>query len=163
MWTRFVLLVSFALLTNTASAHGKHTHGEGLLDLLIEKNKITLALTLPLEVAVGFEHKPRNEKEKMAVLAIEKQLNAAATLWLFTPNAQCHSDSTQVDMPTFKDQHPDITATYVFRCQLPEGLKGIETTLFKHFKRLYRIEVQRAGPKNQGAARLSPKNPIVTW
>ena len=67
-------------------------------------------------------------------------------------------------MPQFSgDAHADIDARYVFHCANPAALKGIETTLFKHFKRLYRLEVQRVGPVGQGAARLTPKQPVLNW
>jgi hypothetical protein len=39
----------------------------------------------------------------------------------------------------------------------------VETTLFKSFKRLYRVEARRVGPVGQGAARLTPKNPVLSW
>jgi hypothetical protein len=71
-------------------------------------------------------------------------------------------------MPAFgakagADDHGDIDASYVYRCAKPAALKSIETGLFKHFKRLYRLEARRVGPAGQGAARLTPKNPAITW
>ena len=57
----------------------------------------------------------------------------------------------------------DIDAHYVFRCATPTLLKSVETGLFKHFKRLYRIETRSATPAGQGAARLSARQAVIAW
>jgi len=59
--------------------------------------------------------------------------------------------------------HADIEGRYAFRCQNPQALHGIETTVFRHFKRLHRIETQRIGPQGQGARRLTPRLPVMNW
>ena len=60
-------------------------------------------------------------------------------------------------------EHADLAARYEFQCEVPESLQGIETTIFKHFKGLYRLETQRVGPAGQGAQRLSPRNALLRW
>lgn len=172
------LLIAAALLLALPLAHAqhKHVHGEGRLDVAIDKNAITLNLELPLDVAVGFERPPKNDKEKAALLAADKTLKDAAALWLPTPAANCTVQSTQVQVPFTggddkhghhahegETHHADIDASYVFHCASPAALKSVETTLFKNFKRLYRLEAQRVGPAGQGAARLTPKNPVLGW
>lgn len=151
-------------LTLPAQAQQAHVHGAGRLDVAIDKDSITLALELSLDTAVGFERAPKNDKEKAALAATEKTLNDAATLFLPTAAAQCAPQSVQVDMPKFTGgAHADIDANYTFRCAKPAALKGIETTLFRQFKRLYRLETQRVGPTGQGAMRLTPNQPILAW
>ncbi len=168
--------LALLLATSFAQAQHKHVHGEGKLDVVIDKGLITLDLELPLDAAVGFERPPKNGKEKAALADAAKALNATANLFVPTPAAQCSVQSTEVKVPfTGGDdqhgQHPhegeshhaDIDANYVFKCANPATLKGIETTLFNTFKRLYRLEVQRTGPGGQGAQRLAPRNPVLTW
>lgn len=157
----FLASLAFAL---PAMAHKAHVHGEGQLDVVIDEETITLDLELPLDAAVGFERAPRNDKEKAALAEAEKILKNASNLWLPTPAARCALHSLEVKMPNLSESgHADINALYVFRCAVPAELKGIETTLFKNFTRLYRIDVQRAGPSGQGAQRLSPKKLILAW
>jgi hypothetical protein len=57
-------LLFIALLAVLPAAHAqhKHVHGEGQLDVAIEGGKISLALELPLDAAVGFERAPKNYK-----------------------------------------------------------------------------------------------------
>ena len=156
------LLAAFAL-----PAHAQHAHGEGRLDVVIDKDSLAINLELPLDAAVGFERAPRNEREKAALAAAERTLGDAA-LFVPTPAANCKAQAPKVVMPAFgakasNDDHGDIDASYVYRCANPTALKSIETGIFKNFKRLYRLESQRAGPAGQGAARLTPKNPAITW
>lgn len=160
------LFAGFLAFTLPAHAGKGHVHGEGKLDVSIEKDSITLALELPLDAAVGFERAPKTDQEKAALTTAQKALRDPA-LFRPTPAAQCTAQPPQVTMPAFDgkqgDGHGDIDATYRFRCAAPAALKSVETTLFKSFKRLYRVEAQRVGPTGQGAARLTPKNPVLNW
>jgi hypothetical protein len=160
------LLAGLLAFTLPAHAGKGHVHGEGKLDVSIEKDTLTLTVELPLDAAVGFERAPKTDKEKAALTAAEKVLRDPA-LFLPTPAAQCTAQPPQITMPAFDgkpgDGHGDIDATYGFRCAAPAALKSVETTLFKSFKRLYRLEARRVGPAGQGAARLTPKNPLLSW
>lgn len=159
-----LLAIALLLATPLAQAQHKHVHGEGRLAVAIDKDTLTLDLELPLDVAVGFERAPKNDKEKAALAAAEKALSDTAALWLPTPAANCTVQSAEPGMPKFTGgEHADVDARYVFRCANPAALKGIETTLFKQFKRLYRLEAQRAGPAGQGKHRLTPKAPVLGW
>jgi hypothetical protein len=160
------LLAGILAFTLPAHAGKGHVHGEGSLDVVIEKDAITLTLELPLDAATGFERAPKTDKERAALVATEAALKNPE-LFLPTPAARCTAQPPQVAMPAFDgkqgDGHGDIDATYSFRCAAPAALKSVETTLFKSFKRLYRVEARRVGPAGQGAARLTPKNPVLSW
>lgn len=160
------LILAGLFASTTAFAEKGHVHGEGRLDAVLDKDRLELRLELPLDVAVGFERAPRSDKEKEAIAAAARQLADPA---LFRPGAAagCRAETPRVELPDFRagkgGEHGDIVATHVFRCASPASLKAVETALFQHFKRLYRIEAQRVGPAGQGAARLAPKNPVLTW
>jgi len=157
-------LIAVFLFAFPAYAHKPHVHGEGRLDVAILQDTITLDLKLPLEAVVGFERAPRNDKERAALANAEKLLNDPAALWQATPAANCVAESTKVIMPKLeKEGHVDVEARYVFRCAQAAALRGVEAMLFRHFKRLHRIETQRTGPTGQGARRLTPNNPRLTW
>jgi len=159
-----LLFIALLAILPAARSAPAHVHGAGHLDVAIDKGQITIALELPLDAAVGFERAPKNDKEKAALVATDKALRDAAALFMPTPAANCTLQSVKLDMPQFAGgEHADIDASYVFRCAAPAELKGIETTIFKQFKRLYRLETQRSGPNGQGAARLTPKHPVVSW
>ncbi len=168
-------LLACLLAAPAVHAQHKHVHGEGMLDVVIDKDTISISLELPLDAAVGFERAPKNDKEKAALAAASKALNDAATLFVPTPAAGCTVLAVKAEVPFAGDtdhhahahegetHHADIDAEYTFRCANPAALKGIETSIFTQFKRLYRLEVQRAGPTGQGATRLTPKKPTLNW
>ena len=161
---RHALLIAFSLFSVQAYAAKGHSHGEAQLNVAIDKGQISLTLELPLDAAVGFERAPKSDKEKAALAAAEQTLRDTG-LFVPTAAAQCSAQPVELQMPQFSGEHADLEATYRFQCAAPAALKGIETHLFKHFKRLYRIEAQRVGPMpgSQGKQRLTPKAPVLSW
>lgn len=164
MKRHLLLLALLSAALPGAHAQHRHVHGEGRLDIVVAKDQLNIDLELPLDVALGFERAPKTEKEKAALAEARKTLEDAAGLFVPSAAARCTPQSASVALPDFSgSEHADIDARYSFRCADPAALKAVETRLFKHFKRLYRIEVQRATPAGQGAARLTPKNPVLAW
>ncbi len=163
-----LLFASLAVLALAPlPARAQHAHGEAKLEVVIDKNNIAIKLELPLDAAVGFERAPKNEREKAALAAAEKSLGDAS-LFVPTAAASCKAEAPKVVMPAFgtkagHDGHGDVDASYSYLCANPAALKGIETMLFRQFKRLYRLEAQRVGPSGQGKQRLTPKNPLLAW
>lgn len=152
----------------SAIAAPPHVHGVARMDLAIDGNKLTLALEMPLDNTVGFEHLPNTPAQKSALAESMQILRNASELFVPTPAAGCRVESAQVGDPfpgdkAKADGHADVDADYVFRCTSPAALKSLETTLFKHFSRLQRIDVQRATAGGQGAATLSAKRPSMSW
>lgn len=157
----------FAVLFCALPALAQHVHGEGRLDVAIDKGILTLDLELPLDAAVGFERAPKTEKERAALAEAQRVLDAVPFVPASAAGCALQSKEAAVPFrdgkPQAADAHADIDARYVFRCANPAALHDVETTLFKSFKRLYRLEAQRAGPGGQGAARLSPNQPALRW
>ena len=159
-----------AALALPAFAHepGAHVHGVGKLQVVLDSNTLTLSLDSPLANLVGFEHVPQNEQQKAAVRAMADKLNQAAVLFAPTPAAQCQVASVRLAAPVLapaskRDGHADLDADFVFRCLQPAALRDIEVRLFAAFPQLQRLDVEIVGPRGQTAARLTPKQPRVTW
>lgn len=163
------LLIAAALFAAAGAAQAAqgHAHGVGSLDLAVDGKELALSLELPLDAAVGFERAPKTPAEQAALANAAKLLKDPA---LFAPTAAagCTLQRAEVSVPfvggaTAAGDHADIDAAYIFQCTAPAALKGVETTLFKHFHRLYRVEARRAGPAGQGSGRLTPKTPVLSW
>jgi hypothetical protein len=156
------------LLSTLAFAAPAHVHGAAKLDISVEGDKLTIAMEMPLESTVGFERLARSDKEKLAFTNMMTTLKNAAELFTPTLAANCRVESAEVGDPfpggkAKADGHADIDADYVFRCAKPAALKGFETSLFKKFSRLHKIDVQRATPGGQGKATLTPEQATLTW
>ena len=120
--------LTIALLLPALPAFAQHVHGEGRLDVVIERESLTLHLELPLDVAVGFERAPRNAAEKAALASAGRVLEAPP----FAPSAaaRCLLHSKQVSLP-FADgkapagEHADIVASANPGCSLNLAAAGV--------------------------------------
>lgn len=157
---------AIALLCGAAVAGKPHVHGAGALDVAIDGERLTIALEMPADAALGFERAPRNATEKAAVAAMLGTLRDGAALFKPNPEARCLLTGAKVTTPfaeNTREEHADIDASYEFRCASPAALKSVETTVFARFRQLYRLEARRVGPNGQAASRLAPKDPVLRW
>lgn len=164
---RLLIAAALCIATGATQAAQGHAHGVGSLDVAVDGKELALSLELPLDAAVGFEHAPRTPAEQAALASAAKLLKDPA---LFVPSAAagCTLARAEVTVPfvggaAAAGEHADLAAAYTFQCANPAALKGFETALFKHFRRLYRIEARRIGPAGQGSGRLTPKTPALSW
>ncbi len=82
-----------------ARAHGagSHVHGRATLEIAIDGAAVQVNLNSPLDNLLGFEHAPRNEKERQAVRTMALKLRQADNLLIFTPAAQCRLKSARLE------------------------------------------------------------------
>ena len=166
--TLSTLSLATLLFAPAVIAAPAHVHGSAKLDISIEGDKLNIGLEMPLDSTVGFERPARNDNEKLAYANAMTALRNAGELFKPTAGAGCRIESVEVGDPfpggkAKPADHADIDADYAFRCAKPAALKGIETTLFQQFKRLRRIDVQRATPSGQGKASMTPESPSLNW
>ena len=84
---------------------GAHVHGRAALEIAIDGAAVQVNLNSPLDNLVGFEHAPRNEKERQAVKAMASKFNQADSLFIFTTGAQCRVESIHLASSVFS---PDL-------------------------------------------------------
>lgn len=147
-----------------------HVHGVGELMVSVDGNILMLFLESPLDNLLGFEHMPSTDAQRAAVRAMAARLNDAGTLFVPTAAANCVSWSVKLDSPVLEPAkktsgsgHADLDAEFVFRCQRPEALRGIDVKLFEGFSNLRQLNVQVASPQGQTGATLSPQQPGISW
>lgn len=162
------LTMAAILFAPNANAASAHVHGAAKLDISVEGDRLTIAMEIPLDSTVGFERPARTDKEKLAYANMIAALKNAAETFVPTAGAACRVESVEIHDPfpagkAKADGHADVDAEYVFHCATPAALKGVETTLFKQFKRLRKVDVQRATPSGQGKASMTPETPRVSW
>lgn len=161
-----------------ALAAGAHSHGVAQLDVAVDGSTITLQLQSPLETLIGFERAPRNDAERGQVRAMAQALRSAG-LFVPTAAARCRLDRVDLRSPMLApellgengaamadkpaDDHAELDATFVYRCEDAKSLQGIDIMMFDYFKRLRRIDVQVAGPKGQSALKLTSRSRQIRW
>lgn len=159
---------------------GAHVHGTAILQVAVEGDSLFLDMDTPLDNLVGFEHEPRDDKQKSTVRKMAQALRDAARLFVPTPAARCtllsvHLESSVLDPNLLGESakpkhaheeeagHADLGAEYVFRCANPKQLHDLEVKVFDTFRDLHQIDVQFAGPRGQAAAKLNTKQRRFAW
>lgn len=141
----------------SAWAAGAHVHGEVRMDVAVDGPVLAVALSMPLDTLVGFEHSPRNARQRQAAadaLARVRDLGR----WL-RPSAQARCGLVSVALQagalepgpgaSAEPAHGDLELQAEYRCEAPQALERIELDLFERFPRAQRVEVQLAVPAGQ--------------
>ncbi len=171
-----------ALVCNPVFAHelGAHVHGIATLQIAVDEKTLTLDLSSPLDNLIGFEHMPRDAKQKAAVKNMADSLNHAERFFIPTAEAQCTLQSVKLDSPVLKAEtapdkkaaakphqeervHADIDGEFVFACKHTDKLHDLEVKLFDSYPNLHKVKVEVATQKKQAAAELTPEQQRASW
>jgi hypothetical protein len=159
------IFLAVASASEGVVAAGAHQHGVAQLTVAAEENRLELELSAPLESLVGFEHEPRNEKERKAVQAMKDSFRKPETLFAPSAAAQCTATPAEVELPggDTKDGHADMHAAVMFECKTPAALKNLEVMLFDAFPRLQRLKVQLVAGGRQSGMELTRQKRRLAW
>ena len=159
---RCAALLAALALSPAAHAADAHVHGTASLHVAVEGDRLTLEFASPLDNLVGFEHAPRNDKQKAAIQRMNERLREPERLFVPTPEAACKRGSADVEQKS-KGAHASVETAVEFRCAQPQKLTGIDVKAFEAFPNLKRLDVKIAGVKKQSGAKLTPRNTRVSW
>ena len=160
----FVASCGLASLANLAFAgpHA-HTHGEAQAQMVLDRNLLSIEVTLPMDVLVGFERAPRNDTEKQRWNQALDQLSQTQALWSLPAAAACKAQAAQTQAPHWgHSEHTDVVINYAWQCDKPQALDKFQTQFFERFKRLRLIELEHVTPKGQGKTKLTAQKPVWT-
>lgn len=137
------------------TALGAHTHGEGLLTLVLEGNEMQLAFQAAAYSVLGFEHKPTTAEQQQEVAAAISIFNKGD--WFsVNPQASCElvaaEASTDLTQASHTGGHADFYANYQLLCQSPARLESVTLNIFTLLPGLEKIDVQWIINSQQGAA-----------
>lgn len=142
--------IAFALSLFSAAAaaqHAPHEHGVATLRLALDGRQLHLELDSPLDNLVGFEHAPRNARERAALDAMAQRLRDAGALFALPAAAACVAAAPELALPhgagadKTAGGHSDVRASYAFECAAPAQLTTLRIGLFEAFPRLQRLRV----------------------
>lgn len=166
-------LTALLAMAGGAAARDAHVHGTASLQIAVEGNTLEIGFVSPLDDLLGFEHAPRDDRQRQAVQAMVGHFSNPGALFLPTGAAGCTAGQAELDSPLTNaarpgqrrngGEHAELEATIVYRCATPSALKGLEVRLFDAFPRLQRIQAQVAGPRGQSAATLSRSRRSLAW
>ncbi|NWG87757.1 MAG: DUF2796 domain-containing protein [Hydrogenophilaceae bacterium] len=171
-----IAILAAALPCASVLAAEAHVHGQAHLAIAVDGGSLTLMLESPTDSLVGFEHAPRNAKERAAVAKMKQVLEQAGELFKPSPAANCKPAGVKLESPLLeaghgaagKDDHghaghADLDAEFMFQCAQPGRLRDLEVLLFDRFPGMKTLNVEVAGPKGQKAVQLNPRQRKVSW
>jgi hypothetical protein len=74
---KFVIFLPLFALSAYGQGHKAHVHGHSKAEITFEVDKLDIGLDIPGESLVGFENKPSDAKQEMAVNEAKKVLKDA--------------------------------------------------------------------------------------
>ena len=166
-WLIFLAMSSsVAVASSRHSTHEPHVHGIAVLNIIVEKNEVHLALESPAMNLLGFEHAPVTDEQKAAYQATQQKLTEASKLFAF-PGASCQLESSDIqllekhphtdhDDHEHSGEHADVHADYRFNCSGAQQLNEITIHLFTIFQGIQQIKVQWITGRSQGMKILTP-------
>lgn len=157
--------LALALPPVVVFAHGPHAHGKGELELTIQGSAIRGAFRTPMDSLLGFEHLPRTEAQRNSVDQLRQRLANPSAVVTPNPEANCTPRMSEATSALFtgaaRGEHSDLEVRFSFECASPTGLKTLEVTALKDFKRLLEVHLQLVTERGQRAVVLKKKDPLV--
>ena len=164
---RLCVAAATALLAPAMSrAEAPHEHGVVHLDIAVDKARITVQMSSPLDNLLGFERAPRNDDERRRVAALVATLRAPAALFAIDPAAGCKPGAVELtsaalqlgkpDPAELQAGHADIDASLEFDCAEAGRAAFVDTALlFRTYAGIQRIVVQVASSRGQRMVTLT--------
>lgn len=137
-----------------------HTHGLGILQIVVDGPVLAVSFSAPAHDLVGFEHAPRDAGEEKALAETLARLREPDAVIAPPPAAGCAStDIQQMDDGTAHAAHDDLVFDYRYRCAVPDALDALTVTVFAAFPTLARLRVQSLGANGAREFELDADEP----
>ena len=194
--SRLILITFFLLLTASGLSaaevhqhdhgeellqmHGSHVHGEVVLNVVLEGDRLDIEMISPAMNITGFEHAPATEQERKALAAAIGKLGDAGNLLALPETAGCEPGASTVETSLMEEhaghdhepaaeqehkegEHAEFHVTHAFQCDKPGAIDSLTLTLFSHFPGVERVRLKWIHGQRQGAAVVEPGNPAVSF
>lgn len=138
----------------------------GTVDLSIraEGRTVQVELSAAAPTLVGFSGPPVDADQKETLNIAQENLTHGEVLVRFNPQASCLLEEAKVDAdPRERNGEADMGANYRFNCTFPQSFKSAALGLFVGFPAVQRAHVRYTTAQGQGAAELTPGNPVVNF
>ncbi|NMG50672.1 DUF2796 domain-containing protein [Azoarcus communis] len=158
------LLMACAGLAMAHGPHAAHEHGVAELRVAIAGAEVEISFETPLDNLVGFEHEPRNDRQRKALQEALEAVGAFERLFGLPAAAGCAMVDVAVEAP-FGSQdhhghahgHAGVSAVYTLKCATPAALDVLQVKVFDVFSRTRQIRAERLSPRGQTAVTLRSK------
>jgi hypothetical protein len=170
------MLFALHLLYQSASVYAApHVHGEAELTIAMEGNNVQVQFMAPASDVVGFEHVATSPEQQQTLSNARDVLSEFTSVVVFT-GGECEISKINVDMSGLEDTkhdvhehdnkkahehqhaHPNIIATYDFKCSRLQQLSTVNINAFDVFPAISRVNGMWVSEHLQGSQALSSKD-----
>lgn len=170
----FALAILLSGTQVLAREPGSHVHGSATLQIAVDGPAVQVMFETPLDNLLGFERAPRTPPEQQAARAMRATLQRPEGLLVFTPEAGCVPEDTQIKAPVLDpdpgaagahgpSSHAALQAEVMYLCRRPSALTSVDVRLFDAFSAMHTLRAQVAGPRGQTGAVLTSKQRRLSW
>ena len=148
-----------------AVSHDAHTHGKAELFVILEGEQLAIELHSPAINFLGFEHYASTTEELAKVESTKTILSDANNLFQIN-SATCQlidyeigfssitDNGVQHDKQHKTEKHSDIEARYNYRCDRPDQVNSMRTTISDKFPGVESLQLQWILNGRQGVVTL---------
>lgn len=173
---RLIPVLCLLVAAHAAAQPAAHRHGVAELKVAVDGGVLAIDYEAPLDDLVGFEHAPRTTSQRRAVAEVQATLRDFGRLFVLPTAAGCTVREATVTVPwpdadapsvspdehdSAHDVHGGLRASYVLDCAHPEQLHELRLAVFGAFPRTRRVDAEWAARRGQGAAVLTPGQPVL--
>ena len=146
-----------------------HVHGAAHMNLAIEAQQLNITLTLSGMDTLGFERAAVSADEHALLSKTLRHLQNPDALFVLPKAAGCTLvkgtvETALLDKTHNKNNQPNTHAGfdshYQWQCKQPEQLTPVSVGVFAYFPQVQKITAQWVLKNTQGAAELTPNNPL---
>jgi hypothetical protein len=158
------LVLALALGTRDHAFAVTPQAGTAELSIRAEGGTVQVVWSAPALTLVGFAGAPGNPGQEDDLRLARENLKTGDGLVRFNAQARCVLEEAKTDGdPSLRQGQADLGATYRFGCSLPDALSSAALGFFVGFPALERVHVRYTTARGQGAATLTPRNPVVNF
>ncbi len=170
----FLVLLPVALMAQETTSIDTHTHGVGHMAISFTETEFALALEVPGNDIVGFEHAAENEDERARVADAISDLSKPLGLFEVPPEAGCVTASANValvgdafgqeggDTGTSTADHNEFHADYLVQCQDMALVTSIRFAYFERFTDAQRLQVDLTSAGEARTYTVERQAPLLT-
>lgn len=116
--------------------HGAHVHGEATLAVAFEGTSGQVDFRSPSDAIYGFEHEPKNEKQKAAVDESLKMLESHIEMMLEFPislGCKFTKEKVSIERESAKSKHAETVAVFKVACDKSPAGASVNLAFHEHF------------------------------
>jgi len=145
---------------------GAHVHGAASMNVTLEHDQLTTAMSIPGMDAVGFEHAATSVEEETTLNSALSYLQQPNAIFVIPDDAKCQLLKGEVvtallNKEATENSHADVDISYQWQCKNAPALKNIDVKLFAKFTHLQKIKASWIADEKQGATDLSPAETLL--